>query len=310
VSNDDDCDDTLESVHPVTLYPDSDGDSFGDPSGSILGCPPVAGYVTDNTDCDDQDGTRYPGAPELCDLKDNDCDGLVDEGNPEGNEFCVTGMPGVCAVGVTVCTLSGLTCVPLQSPSAEVCDGLDNDCDGEIDEGGVCAAPMLTALSPAKVWIGLVRNEDAGIRFDLQAKVFLNNVEIASGQVDGVAGGGRGFANALLHEIPLTLPAPVPVVSGDKLKIRVLVRNACSGSTEVNGAARLWYNGQPVDSGRSHDAGSRFDATIAGTSQDYFLRRNFVLRTVPGSSRESEDEATRGQCGPFRAFETWKITLP
>jgi hypothetical protein len=83
---------------------DRDGDGFipkvGEPKGG---------------DCNDDDATINPGASEICDTLDNDCDGEIDEG--------VTNACGKCGE------------VP-----AETCDGSDNDCDGEIDEGDVCVS--------------------------------------------------------------------------------------------------------------------------------------------------------------------------
>ena len=61
---------------------------------------------------------------------------MVDEGNPGGGAACNTGLLGVCAAGTLQCQGGVLVCVPNNSPSTEICgDGLDNDCDGLVDEG-------------------------------------------------------------------------------------------------------------------------------------------------------------------------------
>jgi hypothetical protein len=72
---------------------------------------------------------------EICDGKDNDCNGTVDNGNPGGGVACNTGQPGVCAAGTTQCTGGAVVCVPNTPASNEVCDGKDNDCDGVVDDG-------------------------------------------------------------------------------------------------------------------------------------------------------------------------------
>ena len=169
---------------------------------------------------------------------------------------------------------------------------------------------MLTELSPARVWIGLKNSDDVGIRFDLRAIVSLNGSPVGSGELDSVTGGSSGFNNAILRSIPLTLAAPVPVSSGDVLSINAQVRNACLQSGHNSGSARLWYNGQPIDGGNARDAGSRFDATIGGSTSDYFLRTGFALSTTAGTAKTSRDVAVGQRCGPFVSFGTWSLALP
>jgi hypothetical protein len=169
---------------------------------------------------------------------------------------------------------------------------------------------VLSSLSPANVWVGLANSDDVGIRFDLLANVSVNGVPVGSGHLDSVAGGSSGFNNAKLNSILLTLTAPVTVSSGDVFSIQVAARNACAGSGKNSGRARLWYNGQPIDTGATRDAGSRFDATIGGTNSDYFLRPSSVLSRTAGSAKVSTDVAAGAKCGPFVSFGTWNITLP
>ena len=93
------------------------------------------GVLVCKGDCDDTDPEVAAGKPELCDSQDNDCDDQVDEGFDIG---------AGCTVGKGLCVASGhVACAPDGQaacdvaplpPSPESCDGLDNDCDGEIDE--------------------------------------------------------------------------------------------------------------------------------------------------------------------------------
>ncbi len=80
---------------------------------------------------------RLDPIDEVCSGEDDDCDGRVDEG--QGGELCVSGEPGLCAAGVDVCVDGMLFCQPGE-PAAERCNEEDDDCDGDIDERGVCDA--------------------------------------------------------------------------------------------------------------------------------------------------------------------------
>jgi len=78
------------------------------------------------------------GAPtctaELCNGIDDDCDGQIDEEHPNDGADCLTGFPGQCAAGTVFCIDGALACVPNAPVQPEICDGIDNDCNGIIDE--------------------------------------------------------------------------------------------------------------------------------------------------------------------------------
>ena len=65
-------------------YLDGDRDGYGDDAQTWTGCEPPSGFVYEGGDCDDTNRQAHPGAVEVCDGADNDCDGLTDDDDTDG----------------------------------------------------------------------------------------------------------------------------------------------------------------------------------------------------------------------------------
>ncbi len=143
---DNDCDRQVDEDVTTTYYADADKDGFGTPNYTKDACTIPVGYVENDQDCDDSDATRYPGAPELCDYKDNDCDGTVDEdastqpfyrdadGDGYGDaadaqEACEP--PDGYVPNATDCDDGNASINP---QAQETCNGIDDDCDTRVDD--------------------------------------------------------------------------------------------------------------------------------------------------------------------------------
>ena len=166
VANADDCDDANAAVNPnaveacngvdddcdgvgdadfVAWYVDADGDGYGEPSTGVETCTPDAGRVVDGTDCDDADAGVNPGAEEVCDRDDDNCDGRADLGetnvwhtDTDGDGYGhLYNFETTCDPDPTW-VLDGSDCRPGDPEAfpgaAERCNDDDDDCDMEADE--------------------------------------------------------------------------------------------------------------------------------------------------------------------------------
>ena len=77
---DNDCDGSTDEDVKDPFYVDGDGDGHGTTADIVFDCSAPSGYAETADDCDDADGSIHPDATEVCDERDNDCDGDVDEG--------------------------------------------------------------------------------------------------------------------------------------------------------------------------------------------------------------------------------------
>jgi hypothetical protein len=146
---DNNCDGAVdEGLATSTYYQDADGDGYGSAANTTVACQAPAGYVANSEDCDDTNANIHPGAAELCDGVDNNCDGTIDEGCNDNNTYYQDadndgyGNPDIYVQASTTpigyvadntdCDDSDENINP---GVAEICDGIDNNCDGQIDEG-------------------------------------------------------------------------------------------------------------------------------------------------------------------------------
>ena len=131
----------------MTWYADSDGDGYGDEYTTSVACDAPSGFIAVGEDCDDADADVHPDATEVCDGVDNDCDEQADGadaadastwyadtdgdgfGNPSATEDACDAPSGYVADDQD-CDDDDEDVNP---DATEVCDGVDNDCNGDSD---------------------------------------------------------------------------------------------------------------------------------------------------------------------------------
>lgn len=145
---DDDCNGAIDDGVLLTFYRDVDSDGYGITTDSTMGCSVPTGYALQPGDCDDTRGSVNPPATESCaTVYDDNCR----DGANEGCLCLDTGPPrtcgatdaagafitaGECRTGLQSCSGGRYDlCVGAREPETEICNMLDDDCDGTTDEG-------------------------------------------------------------------------------------------------------------------------------------------------------------------------------
>jgi len=179
VANNTDCDDTKVDVNPYSTevcdnidndcnsliddqdsgldlstarvsYRDNDSDGFGDLVSTIESCDIPSGYVSNSTDCNDNDSEINPSVTEICDGIDNDCDYLIDDDDTSvdnetewfldadsdgygdsSNSIFACDQPSGRVSNDNDCNDYNSA---INAGATEICDDIDNDCDGRTDD--------------------------------------------------------------------------------------------------------------------------------------------------------------------------------
>jgi hypothetical protein len=281
-----DCNDNDNQITgSIMYYVDADNDTYGDFATGALFCTnPGAGYVTNSTDCDDTNNAIFPGATEICDGIDNDCVGGIDNGLTFVTYYVDADLDGFgTGAGQSLCTNPGAgfaivagdcndTDDQINPDSPEVCDGIDNDCAGGIDNGLTFVTYYVDADNDTYgtgTGQSLCANPGAGFVTvggdcnDNNNQIYPGATEVLDNSIDENCDGVDGYVG--INELTLANFKIVPNPNNGTFNVIL--------SEEVNNATISIQdlNGKTVQT--SNFSGLEFQANLSGvTTGVYFVK--------------------------------------
>ena len=313
------------------LYPDMDGDGFGDTTKGVDAAQAPSGYIAKDGDCNDHDNKVHPGANEICDTIDNNCDGKIDDADPaidpstmhtfyrdaDADGFGATAdqpkkacaMPSGYAATNTDCDDTNAAVNP---SAVEVCDHVDNNCNGQVDMADA-SLDMSTAHTfyldadhdtygnPAMTQVAC----DAPSNYvaiandcnDSDATSHPNGIEVCDGHDNNCDGGIDGTAAA-----PNQCTALVGTYTGtythhtdERIGTSIINQMDCSGAGSVSlqlgrtpalqgtfacnytGGLTLFSHSQTVSIAASVDLGGHVTGTITHQYSGTSLQRTYTV---------------------------------
>lgn len=176
--DDQDCDGTIDEGATITYYADGDRDGHGRSAATIEACELPPGYAAIGDDCNDDVSGFFPGALEVCNALDDDCDGSLDETFP-----CVQSALSSCittcgSTGQGTCTAScalptGAAC----APPIESCNRGDDDCDAHVDEGMLRARPRIDlGAAPTRI-VALATSRGFVVVFQRSTGIYARRID-------------------------------------------------------------------------------------------------------------------------------------
>jgi hypothetical protein len=150
---DNDCDGKIDGADSLVDDPTIGSPCYGDPDGVCATAMYAGAYacVGNQVVCLGAAVLHEGDLAETCNGKDDDCDGVVDDNPAMVGNACGTSNLAPCKFGKLECQGGSLVCAGALNPQTEVCDGLDNDCDGVIDLTQATMLPPADSLGPCDI---------------------------------------------------------------------------------------------------------------------------------------------------------------